>query len=73
MTKTVHGRLHGRIIELDEDLGVPEGDEVEVEVRLVGLARAPQETRRLGSLRGTVTYMDPDFDAPLHQFKEYMP
>lgn len=29
--------------------------------------------RRLGTLRGTVLYMAPDFDAPLDEFKDYMP
>ena len=28
--------------------------------------------RRPGTLRGTVLYMAPDFDAPLEEFKEYM-
>lgn len=28
--------------------------------------------RRLGSLKGSVLYMAPDFDAPLEDFKEYM-
>ena len=28
--------------------------------------------RSLGTLRGTVLYMAPDFDAPLEDFKEYM-
>jgi antitoxin (DNA-binding transcriptional repressor) of toxin-antitoxin stability system len=28
--------------------------------------------RPLGTLRGTVLYMAPDFDAPLEDFKEYM-
>jgi prevent-host-death family protein len=28
--------------------------------------------RKLGSMRGTVLYMAPDFDAPLDDFKEYM-
>jgi antitoxin (DNA-binding transcriptional repressor) of toxin-antitoxin stability system len=31
-----------------------------------------QRSRKLGSLRGTVLYMAPDFDAPLDDFKEYM-
>ena len=34
MTKTIHGKVHGRTIELDEDLGVADGQEVEVQVRL---------------------------------------
>ena len=28
--------------------------------------------RQLGTLRGTVIYIAPDFDAPLDDFKEYM-
>ena len=32
-------------------------------------AKAP---RKLGTLRGTVRYIAPDFDAPLDDFKEYM-
>ena len=28
--------------------------------------------RQLGTLKGTVLYMAPDFDAPLDDFKEYM-
>ncbi len=28
--------------------------------------------RRPGTLRGTVKYMAPDFDAPLEDFREYM-
>jgi antitoxin (DNA-binding transcriptional repressor) of toxin-antitoxin stability system len=33
---------------------------------------APQPKRKLGSLRGTVLYMAPDFDAPLDEFKEFV-
>ena len=31
-----------------------------------------QPVRKLGTLKGTVLYMAPDFDAPLEDFKEYM-
>jgi antitoxin (DNA-binding transcriptional repressor) of toxin-antitoxin stability system len=31
-----------------------------------------RQPRRPGTLRGTVKYMAPDFDAPLEDFKEYM-
>jgi len=42
MTKIVHGFVHGKIIELDEDLGVPEGQQVEVQVNfLEGLPPSP--------------------------------
>ncbi len=37
--------------------------------RLCAAACAPK--RKLGSLKGTVTYMAPDFDAPLDDFEEY--
>lgn len=30
MTKAVHGTIHGNTIELDEDLGIPDGEEVDV-------------------------------------------
>ena len=35
MTKTIHGKVHGKTIELAEDLGVPDGQEVEVQVTVV--------------------------------------
>ncbi len=35
MKSTWHGKVHGKTIELDEDLGVPEGQEVEVQVKIV--------------------------------------
>jgi hypothetical protein len=35
MTKALHGKIHGRTIELDEDPGVAEGQEVEVQVRVL--------------------------------------
>ena len=33
---------------------------------------ASTEKRKLGTMKGTVLYMAPDFDAPLEEFKEYM-
>jgi hypothetical protein len=35
MTRTIHGKVHGRTIEFDEDLGMAEGQEVEVQVKLI--------------------------------------
>ena len=32
MTKTVHGKVRGKTIELEQELGVPEGQEVEVQI-----------------------------------------
>jgi len=39
MVKTVHGIVHGKTIELDEDLGVAEGQEVEVRVKIIPATR----------------------------------
>ena len=41
--KTIHGKAHGKTIELEEDLGVPEGQEVEVQVRMVLPATTPMK------------------------------
>ena len=35
MTKIMHGKVHGRTIELDDDPGVAEGQEVEVQMKVV--------------------------------------
>jgi hypothetical protein len=34
MTKIMHGTVHGKTIELDEDLGVVDGQKVEVQVKI---------------------------------------
>jgi hypothetical protein len=39
MTKIIHGKVHGRTIELAEDLGLAEGQEVEVQVSILPPAR----------------------------------
>jgi antitoxin (DNA-binding transcriptional repressor) of toxin-antitoxin stability system len=40
--------------------------------RLVAEEPPKREPRKSGTLKGTVLYMAPDFDAPLDDFKEYM-
>jgi hypothetical protein len=35
MTKILHGKVHGKTIELDEDPGMTDGQEVEVQVKVV--------------------------------------
>jgi hypothetical protein len=42
MTKTIHGKIRGKLIELAEDLGLAEGQEVEVSVRTLA-ASAPRQ------------------------------
>jgi hypothetical protein len=34
MIKTIHGKVRGKTIELNEDLGVPDGQEVEIQVKI---------------------------------------
>lgn len=54
------------------------GDEVVITendqpvARLVPAEQRQHTPRRPGTLRGTVKYMAPDFDAPLDDFREYM-
>ena len=63
-----------KLSELIHDL--KPGDEVvitdndEPVARLVAAEHRSQARRRPGTLRGTVKYMAPDFDAPLDDFKE---
>ncbi|MEI8376127.1 MAG: hypothetical protein WCJ35_25185 [Planctomycetota bacterium] len=60
MTITVHGVMHGRTIELDEDLGVAEGQKVEVQVKLFQTAPKWGE----GILRSAGGWADyPEMDA----------
>ena len=40
--------------------------------RLVAAPRPNRHPRRLGTLKGTVLHVAPDFDAPLEDFREYM-
>jgi prevent-host-death family protein len=40
--------------------------------RLTSQAKLNGPPRTPGTLRGTVLYMAPDFNAPLEEFKEYM-
>ena len=63
-----------RLSELIHDL--KPGDEVVITendqpvARLVAAEPRPQTPRRPGTLRETVKYMAPDFDAPLDDFRE---
>ena len=39
--------------------------------RLIGVPKPSTTPRQLGSMRGTVTYMADDFNAPVADFKDY--
>ena len=64
-----------KLSELIHDL--KPGDEVVITendqplARLVATGQRPRAPRRPRTLRGTVKYMAPDFDAPLDDFTEY--
>jgi hypothetical protein len=64
MTKTLHGKVHGRTIELGEDLGLAEGQEVEVQVKILPPARKWGEgiLRTAGALAD-----DPHWDAIMEE------
>ena len=66
MTKTIHGKARGRVIELDEDLGIAEGQEVEVQV---GGDHACREMGQ-GIIRSAGIAADiPEFDAAVEQIE----
>jgi antitoxin (DNA-binding transcriptional repressor) of toxin-antitoxin stability system len=61
--------IHG--LQPDEEVVITENNQPVA--RLISANRpAQRKPRQSGTLRGTVLYMAPDFDAPLEDFKEYM-
>jgi hypothetical protein len=72
MTKTIHGKVHGRIIELDEDPGIPHGQEVEITLKAVS-ARQPwgEGLRRCaGALANEWTEEDDRILAEIYQSRQ---
>jgi hypothetical protein len=67
MTKIIYGTVHGRTIELDADLGVAEGQQVEVQVKVT---RRPQ-TWGGGILRTAGALADdPHWDAIMDEIHQ---
>ena len=67
MTKTINGKIHGKTIELDEDLGVPDGQEVHVQVTIVPPARKWGQ----GILRSAGGWVDyPEMDAIMEKIHQ---
>jgi hypothetical protein len=67
MTKIVHGIVHGKTIELEEDLGVVEGQEVEVQVKIV----PPRKKWGEGILRSAGGWADyPEMDAIMEKIHQ---
>jgi hypothetical protein len=60
VTRRLHGRIYGKTIELDEDPGVDDGQEVEDQVTIVPRSRAWGE----GILRSAEGWVDyPEMEA----------
>ncbi len=67
MTKAIHGRIHGKTIELDEDLGIADGQEVEVIVKPV----KPKRPWGEGIKRSAgIAADDPEFDEVFEQIAQ---
>lgn len=60
MIKTLHGIVHGKTIQLDEELGLAEGQHVEVQVKI-----APAVSPKWDGLRSIAGALadDPHWDA----------
>lgn len=65
MIRTIHGVIHGKTIQLDEDLGVAAGQEVEVQVRVVSAATISAAGNHGDGLRRCAGALadDPHWDA----------
>lgn len=72
MLKTVHGRIHGKIIELEEAIDLADGVHVEIVIRPVESARPWGEGlhRSAGALADSWTQEDDEILAELHQDRE---
>ena len=65
MTKTVHGVVRGKTIELAEDLGLAEGQEVELSVRIIPSTQTKQLGEGLLRTEGALV------DDPYHGHSPY--
>ena len=74
MTKISIEEAQAKLPELIHEL--PPGEELIITEHSLAVARLisaqPNTPRKLGDLRGTITYIAPDFDAPLDDFAGYM-
>ncbi len=66
MTRTLHGIIHGKTIELLQNPGLEDGYSVEVEIRPLA-----SREQRIANLRRSADSMvdDPEFDAIMEQIQ----
>ncbi len=69
MTRTMHGKVHGRTIELEEDPGVAEGEQVEITIKTVSAKQPWGEGLRrcAGALAGEWTDEDDRILEEIHE------
>ena len=68
MTKTIHGKVHGKIIELDENLGVADGQDLEVKV-VSSTTTWGESLRRCAGALADITGLDEDLEQILRERK----
>jgi hypothetical protein len=66
MTKTLHGKVRGKLIELDQDPGLAEGQEVEITVRAIDSGTNPRSGEGLLRTEGVLAD-DQEWDAIMDQ------
>lgn len=67
MTITIHGKIHGKTIELDSALGIPDGADVEVTI----VVSKPKQVWGEGLKRAAGVAADiPEFDAVFEQIAQ---
>jgi hypothetical protein len=73
MTRIMHGIIRGRTIELDQEAGVPEGQEVEVAIRTILTASKSDSwgegLRRSAGALANIPGLDEDMDEILRERK----
>lgn len=67
MIRTIHGKVHGKTIQLDEDPGVAEGQEVEIQIKVI----SPAKRRGEGILRTAGALVDdPEWDRIMEEVQK---
>ncbi len=69
MTKTLHGRVHGRTIELDDDPDVADGQEVEIQMKVIP-SPPPSKPTMTPGLAAIYAILGERFDTGEHDVAE---
>ena len=66
MSKIVHGIVHGRTIELDQEVGVPDGQKVEVAIQIIGSGPDTEPWEKASPMAGAMAGI-PGLDEDMKQ------